>query len=324
MFALVLFLALVASTSHTLAFHVPRRISSKVSLFPTRVIMSAEMDDSDTSQELLLSTEMRYDGVTISGFTSKASNIAEPFVYSKLFMTTKWNVITAVTDDILFTRKRFTTPETVYSGLIDKLQYANNLTEALKKNEAWIAFNVSSSSLSAMAKSAIDNNVKRAVFAVPCLKEESGVDVTFADTCAILRKGGVDYTIIKFGVNQATRMGEAKFPYRISRGELALPHGGDILSSDDLMRIISEVVDLPKTFNKVYSVGAGSDVDREILSYMKSQGWPERVQIGLLCGDFMEKAEAAYEKERETLANSPKKMIKKKIVGNKFAGFETI
>ena len=98
------------------------------------------------------------------------------------------------------------------------------------------------------------------------------------------------------------------------------------MSSDDLMRIIAEVIDLPKTFNTVYGVGAGSDVDREILSYMKSQGWPERVQIGLLCGDFMEKAEAAYEKEREALLNNaeaPKKG-KKKIAGNKFAGFAPI
>ena len=114
-----------------------------------------------------------------------------------------------------------------------------------------------------------------------CLKRRCA-GVMFSEATEKLTKGGVDYTIIKFGADQASRMGEAKFPYRISRGELPLPQAGVILSSDDL-RIISEVIDIPKTFNCVYGVGAGSDVDREILSYMKSQGWPERVQIDYLC-----------------------------------------
>lgn len=30
---------------------------------------------------------------------------------------------------------------------------------------------------------------------------------------------------------------------------------------------------------------------------MKSQGWPERVQVGLLVGDMMEKIEKMYEEE---------------------------
>ena len=282
-----------------------------------------------------LAAEVRYDGLVISGFVSKQSDIAEPFVFSKLFMTTKWDKITAVTDDLPFTRKRLTTPDTVYSGLIDELRYAvvsdindgASLSEALPGHEAWIAFNVSSSALSSMADVAIESKIKRVVFAVPVLEVESGTGVMFPEATEKLKKGGVDFTIIKFGVDQALRMGEAKFPYRISRGELPLPQAGDILSSDDLMRIISEVIDIPKTFNCVYGVGAGSDVDREILSYMKSQGWPERVQIGLLCGDFMEKAEAAYEKEKEAIekgSTTPKKARKKGIVGNKFAGFAPI
>merc|ERR1711988_1606255 len=113
----------------------------------------------------------------------------------------------------------------------------------------------------------------------------------------------------------------------MGRGEMAMPTSGDILSSDDLMRIIAEVVDIPKTFNNVYGIGAGSKVDTEILTFMKSQGWPERVQIGLLCGDFMEKAETAYEKEKEAIQNgssAPRKTKKKAIAGNKFAGFAPI
>ena len=32
---------------------------------------------------------------------------------------------------------------------------------------------------------------------------------------------------------------------------------------------------------------------------MKSQGWPERVQVGLLVGDMMEKIEKMYEEEAQ-------------------------
>lgn len=44
-------------------------------------------------------------------------------------------------------------------------------------------------------------------------------------------------------------------------------------------QILSEILDLPKTFGSVYGVGGGSRLDAEILIYMKSQGWPERVQV---------------------------------------------
>lgn len=44
---------------------------------------------------------------------------------------------------------------------------------------------------------------------------------------------------------------------------------------------MSESIDLPKSFDQVYGVGPGGQLDQEILVYMKSQGWPERVQVKL-------------------------------------------
>ena len=38
-------------------------------------------------------------------------------------------------------------------------------------------------------------------------------------------------------------------------------------------------MDIPKTFNNVYGVGPGTRLDAEISVYMKSQGWPVRVQV---------------------------------------------
>ena len=53
------------------------------------------------------------------------------------------------------------------------------------------------------------------------------------------------------------------------------------LSSDrnNYLQVLSEVVDIPKTFNNVYGIGPGTRLDAEISVYMKSQGWPVRVQV---------------------------------------------
>ncbi len=61
---------------------------------------------------------------------------------------------------------------------------------------------------------------------------------------------------------------------------------------------MTESIDLPKSFSNVYGVGPGSQLDSEIQIYMKSQGWPERVQVGLLIGNFMENISSMYDEER--------------------------
>lgn len=296
---------------------------------------AAQLMRSEASTEPVddLQAIVKYDGIAVSGFMSKANDISEAFVFSKLFATTKWNRITTVTDDIKFARKRLVNPATVYSGLIDVVNFASlddGMDKCVAGNEAWIAFNVSSAELPAMADLAAANGVKRAVFAVPVWGDEVGADVTFSETTEKLSKAGVDYTILKFSGEDVTRMGEAKFPFRIVRAAMPLPgtETGPVLSSDDLMRVIIEVVDLPKTFNKVYGIGPGSRVDSEILVYMKSQGWPERVQIGLMVGDIMEKIEVKYNEEIKALeSKEPRKKPKKKLEDgavNKFAGFQQI
>jgi hypothetical protein len=64
------------------------------------------------------------------------------------------------------------------------------------------------------------------------------------------------------------------------------------------MRVLLESIDIPKTFNSVYGIGPGTMIDSEVLIYMKSQGWPERVQVGLLMGDMMETIEKKFEEEK--------------------------
>ena len=79
--------------------------------------------------------------------------------------------------------------------------------------------------------------------------------MTFNAACSTLQNAGVDYTILKYG--DVRTMAEAKYPYRVMRGGLSIPTEGQGLSTGDLWRIIAELVDLPKSFNNVYSVGSG-------------------------------------------------------------------
>ena len=74
------------------------------------------------------------------------------------------------------------------------------------------------------------------VFAVNVIGSEVGANYTFDRECKVLATANVDYTILKFSA--ARKMAEAKFPYRIVRGSLPLPTEEYLLSSDDLMRVI--------------------------------------------------------------------------------------
>jgi len=264
--------------------------------------MNADEGTSSFSQE-----QVAYKSVLVSGFVSKASNIAQPFVLSKLFEKGTFESIVTTTDDTKFARKRLVDPSSVYSGLIDMLEYAevndkSSLQTSISGKEVWLAYGLVSSDLAEYSSMAVNAGLKRVVFAVKVTEEEAKAsDLVFGDICSSLSNAGIQYTIIKYSI--VTAMSEAKFPYRITRGSKPLPEVRTTpLSSDDLMRVLVEVVDLPKTFNSVYGIGPGTQLDTEILVYMKAQGWPERVQVGLLMGDMMEKIEKSYEAEKSGAA----------------------
>lgn len=87
------------------------------------------------------------------------------------------------------------------------------------------------------------------------------------------------------------------------------------------MRVLAECVDIPKAFDQVFGIGPGSKLDAEILVYMKSMGWPERVQVGLLMGDMMERVEKKYLEERGRSPVQPARTSYDPSSRNKFAGF---
>lgn len=94
---------------------------------------------------------------------------------------------------------------------------------------------MSSNLLPSYASIATKLKLKRVVFAVNVQGDELGENITFDETCKLLSDANVNYTILKFG--DVRKMKESKFPYRIVRGSLPLPSDGDLLGSEDLMRV---------------------------------------------------------------------------------------
>ena len=128
----------------------------------------------------LIKEEPKYESLAISGFISKKDDFAEPYVFTQLFSTGKWSAITTITDDIKFARKRFVNPTTVYSGMIDVLDFQecdqteNSLETVLSNKEAWIAYDVSSAQLPMYANVAAKLKMKRVIFAVKTDASERG------------------------------------------------------------------------------------------------------------------------------------------------------
>jgi hypothetical protein len=255
--------------------------------------------------------------VAISGFVSKEKGFAEQQIFLDIFGKGYCSGVKAITDDLQFARKRLVSPKTVYSGLIDVLEYAvvepgnmESLEASIKGQDAWIAYDVTPAELPAYAEIAAKSNLKRVLFAVKCTtEEETGANFTFYDTRVILRAAEVDYTIIKYAKTRP--MAEAKFPYRIMTGDKALPTTvqGDpqsaiAVSSGDLLRVIAESFDIEKTYSGVYGIGPGFSLDYEIMCYIKSRGFPERAQVGMLMGPFMQRMEEKW--ETDTIARMEK------------------
>jgi hypothetical protein len=148
------------------------------------------------------------------------------------------------------------------------------------------------------------SSLKRVVLSVQVPDSVPGdVLPEIEDAIGVFRsRPAVQFTLFKHAILDPRK--ESLYPYRVVRHGLPLPRTSSAqsparLSSGDMSRVrcmicyqnglprntaipcaqvLAEVVDLPKSYNKVYGIGPGSALDAEIMTYMKSRGWPERIQ----------------------------------------------
>eukprot|EP01032_Pedospumella_encystans_P025951 gene25951-29315_t len=281
--------------------------------------------------------EVGYKGITVAGFVSLAEEYADPFVFCNL-NDKAFGTITAVVDDVPYARKRLVNPKTIYSGLFNALNFAEipdiakdkttwPIQAALTGSEVLLASNVQLSQLAHLVSQVTTTlGVQRVVLGVKLGPSISTIsyDTPLKDIPEIraattaLSEAGIVYTIVLYE-DTVQRSETALFPYRISSSHNSISsvlsttgtEGSEakegkerqLVSSQDLARVLSEAVDLEKSYDMVYGLRAGGPLDEEILRYMRARGWSERIQVGMLLGDLMESI------EQRALTYSQKEMI---------------
>lgn len=152
--------------------------------------------------------EVYYNTIAVSGFVSKEADVAEAFIFDKLHDKAKFQVITSITDNLLFARKRLVTPRAVYSGLSDIMAYEvvasgafADLSKVVASHEAWLCGNIKPEELAAYVDVAVSGKgaLKRAVFGINYSGAPSDRTVeTFAALGDKLAAAGVTYTFVKY------------------------------------------------------------------------------------------------------------------------------
>lgn len=164
--------------------------------------LSSEADPAAEQEELY------YTNIAVSGFVSKEANVAEAFIFDKLHDKAKFNVITSITDDVQFARKRLVTPRAVYSGLNDILAHEvvaggslADLAKVVGAHEAWLCGNIKPDEVQSYVDIAVGaaGSLKRVVFGV----NYSGVpnertSETFSSMGDRLKAAGVAFTFVKY------------------------------------------------------------------------------------------------------------------------------
>lgn len=142
--------------------------------------------------------------------------------------------------------------------------------------------------------------VKRAVIAVNVTGRESDNEITNSYVESLFRgdqdDSSVDpkqpiYTVIKYS-EPVIFEEESRRPFRIVVDTTPVPTvPSSRLATGDLLRVLTECIDLPKAFNRVYGIGPGNALDNEILVWMKAQGISTSDRVAVLLSDFQEVSE---------------------------------
>lgn len=245
------------------------------------------------------SEEIRYRSVVATGFLTKASSLQEFGIFSKLCGNSKIETIKAVSEDLILAKRLTTSPSSVYSGFANKISFKevdyrdlNGILDVLSGQEVWLANNVSIEEIESFTNIATRSGISRVIFLVNIPPEyHLTPNLTFDKTAEAFKVAGIHYTILKYSRQQPPSSYQPN-AFRVQRGDLPLGtlNAGDV-ASEDLYKVAAEIIDIPKTFDSVYGIIRGNELDREIASYMASCGWPERVKIGVLVGDVMERVE---------------------------------
>lgn len=166
--------------------------------------------------------------------------------------------------------------------------------------DAIVAHNVQLSNIKQYIDMIKRLQVKRAVIAVNVTGRESDNEITNSYVESLFHgdqdDSSVDpkqpiYTVIKYS-EPVIFEEESRRPFRIVVDTTPVPTvPSSRLATGDLLRVLTECIDLPKAFNRVYGIGPGNALDNEILVWMKAQGISTSDRVAVLLSDFQEVSE---------------------------------
>lgn len=154
-------------------------------------------------------------------------------------------------------------------------------------------------------------NISRLIVTVDYSGIEDDLEGGILDQCFVEKNGfyytGIDpstnaviignntytkFTIFKVGQMVEGKEGEAAYRIVSNEKRVRVPkpsrgYGNVPLQSGDLNRVVVESLTLPNADRKVFAIGPGTQLDYEVETYMKSQGWSPRYQVNMLMGPMM-------------------------------------
>lgn len=208
----------------------------------------------------------------------------DEFMLNLLNEQSSWSsVVLATTEDSNIIRKRFLSRTARYSGLLNILEFQtvdmeaeDQLLDVLSGANAWLAFNVSQSSIPRMTKNSLSAGVKRLVvtMGLPPSRVNDTLIPEFDNAIAAFKAAGASFTGIRHG---EIIEGDENNPYEIYNSTIRCLE--PTVERGVLARVAAELLMIPTAANSQCGVSSSSAFAQAYLNILRSSGLTRRQEV---------------------------------------------
>ena len=207
----------------------------------------------------------------------------DEFMLNLLNEQNVWSPVTLATEDSNVARKRFLSRTARYSGLLNVLEFEtvdmdveDQLKGVLAGANAWLAFNVSQSSVPLLAKAALSAGVKR--FVVTTLLPPNRINDTqipeFDEAIKDFTSAGASFTGIRHG---EVIEGDENNPYEIHNATVRCLE--PTVERGVLARVAAEILMIKDASNAQCGLSSSSPFSAAYLNVLRSSGLNRRQEV---------------------------------------------
>jgi len=207
----------------------------------------------------------------------------DEFTLNLLNEQSVWTSVVLAASDVAATQKRFLTRTARYGGLLNILDFASasgddELKGILVGANAWLAFNVSQTSIPHLAEMALGAGVKRLVVTMPLapqnINDTSIVEFDAAIDMFVKAGQGASFTGIRHG---EIIPGDENNPYEIYNS--TIPCLESTVERGVLGRVVTELLMIPDATNSQCGVSSSSAFAAAYLNILRSSGLSRRQEV---------------------------------------------